>query len=153
VDGFAGGMTDGLAAAVGAAAGYTAVGLGLLLVGFYALDLVVPGRLAQRVFRDAEPGAALVTAAGALGVGLITFTTIWRNADAGFGAALLWTVVFGLVGIVMQAVALLVLDLLTPGKLGELVCAHLPSGAMHPAAWVTSAFQLAMAGVVVASVA
>ncbi|WP_222710390.1 DUF350 domain-containing protein [Quadrisphaera setariae] len=144
---------DGLVMAVGAAAVYTAVGLGLLLAGFYALDLIVPGKLATRVFRDAEPGAALVTAAGALGVGLITFTTIWRNADAGFGPALLWTVVFGLVGIVMQAVALVVLDLLTPGRLGDLVCTHLPSGAMHPAAWVTSAFQLAMAGVVVASVA
>ncbi|MBC3762049.1 DUF350 domain-containing protein [Quadrisphaera sp. RL12-1S] len=139
--------------AVGAAAVYTAVGLGLLLVGFYALDLIVPGRLAQRVFRDAEPGAALVTAAGAVGVGLITFTTIWRNADAGFGPALLWTVVFGLVGIVLQAAALVLLDLLTPGRLGDLVCARQPSGAMHPAAWVTAAFQLAVAGVVVASVA
>ncbi|MGQ7351496.1 DUF350 domain-containing protein [Quadrisphaera oryzae] len=144
---------DGLGTAVGAAAVYTAVGLGLLLVGFYALDLIVPGRLAQRVFRDAEPGAALVTAAGAVGVGLITFTTIWRNADAGFGPALLWTVVFGLVGIVLQAAALVLLDLLTPGRLGDLVCARQPSGAMHPAAWVTAAFQLAVAGVVVASVA
>ena len=150
-------------AAVGYAAAYTGVGLALLLVGFWVLDLLTPGKLAQRVWRDGEPGAAVVSAAGALGLGLIVFTAIWRNATSGFGTALGYTVVFGLVGVVLQAVAFVVLDRLTPDKLGDLlggVHDRAPDGTreggahrMHPAVLVMAAFQLAVSGIIVASIA
>ena len=151
-------------AAVGYAAAYTGVGLALLLVGFWVLDLLTPGKLAQRVWRDGEPGAAIVSAAGALGLGLIVFTAIWRNATSGFGTALGYTVVFGLVGVVLQAVAFVVLDRLTPDKLGDLLGGVHDAGStggpasggvhrMHPAVLVMAAFQLAVSGIIVASIA
>jgi hypothetical protein len=49
--------------------------------------------------------------------------------------------------VVLQAVAFLVLDLLTPGKLGR----HITEVAFHPASLVLAAVQLSVAGIVVAS--
>ncbi len=87
-------------------------------------------------------------AAGFLGQGMVIFATIWTNATSGFGTALLYTVVFGVLGVVLQAVAFVLLDLITPGKLG----AHLTEPAFHPAALVSAAAQLAVAAIIVASI-
>ena len=78
----------------------------------------------------------------------MVFAAIWTNATSGFGEALLWTVVFGVVGVVLQAVAFLALDLLIPGKLG----AHLMEVRFHPASLVFAAVQLAVGAIVVASI-
>jgi uncharacterized protein DUF350 len=94
--------------------------------------------------------AALVLAAALVGQGLVIFTAIWTNAESGFGDALLWTVVFGLVGVVLTGVSFLLVDLLTPGKLGELL---MEAGAVQPVALVAAAAHLAVAGIVVASIA
>jgi hypothetical protein len=75
-----------------------------------------------------------VLAAGFLAQGLVIFAAIWTNATSGFGEALLYTVVFGVLGVVLQAVAFLVLDLLTPGKLGQ----HVTEVAFHPRAWCSA---------------
>ena len=64
---------------------------------------------------------------GFLGQGAIIFASIWTNATSGFGQALLYTVVFGVLGVVLQAVAFVALDLLTPGRLGAA-----PDGARLP---------------------
>ena len=45
------------------------------------------------------------SAGGFLGQGAIIFASIWTNATSGFGQALLYTVVFGVLGVVLQAVA------------------------------------------------
>lgn len=147
---------------------YVGVGLGLLLVAAYVMDLITPGRLMQHVFgakrltvdttgsaafetgESPSASAALVLAATLIGQGLVIFTAIWQNADASFGAALGWTIAFGLIGIGADAAAFMLLDLLTPGKLGEIVC---QPGRMLPAAAVAAAAQLAVAGIVVASIA
>ena len=51
-------------------------------------------------------------------------------------------------GIVLQGVAFLVLDLITPGRLGE----HLMEKSFHPASLVRAAVQLAVAAIIVASI-
>ncbi len=86
-----------------------AVGLLLLVAGFVALDVVTPGHLARQVaeYRD----AAVVAGARLVGVGAVAFTTIWTNADEDLGYALAWTTVFGLVGIAMQTVVVVGLQL------------------------------------------
>ena len=48
----------------------------------------------------------------------------------------------------LQAVAFVVLDLITPGRLGE----HLTEKAFHPASLVSAAVQLAVAAIIVASI-
>jgi uncharacterized membrane protein YjfL (UPF0719 family) len=136
-------------ASLGYAAVYSLVGIALLGLGFFALDLLTPGRLAKHIWEERSVNAGIVLSAGFLGLGLIVFTAIWTNATSGFGDALLWTVVFGVAGVLLQAVAFVVLDLLTPGKLGEVVCL-VP---FHPASLVTAASQLAVSVIIVASIA
>jgi hypothetical protein len=50
--------------------------------------------------------------------------------------------------VLLQAVAFLILDLLTPGKLGVMLT-QVP---FHPASLVTAASQLAVAAIIVASI-
>ncbi len=135
-------------ASIGFAVAYTAVGIALLTAGYYALDLLTPGHLGRHILEQRSVNAALVAAAGMLGLGAVVFAAIWTNATSGFGTALLYTVVFGLLGVVLQAVAFLVLDLITPGKLG----AHITEPAFHPASLVVGAVQIAVALIVVASI-
>jgi uncharacterized membrane protein YjfL (UPF0719 family) len=135
-------------ASIGYAVAYTGVGIALLVLGFYVLDLLTPGHLGRHIYENRSVNAALTLAAGFLGQGLIVFASIWTNATSGFGKALLYTVVFGLIGVVLQAVAFLVLDLITPGKLGE----HLMETSFHPASLVSAAVQLSVAIIIVASI-
>ena len=135
-------------ASIGYAVAYTGVGIALLVLGFYVLDLLTPGHLGRHIYENRSLNAAITLAAGFLGQGAIVFASIWTNATSGFGLALLYTVVFGVLGVVLQAVAFLVLDLISPGKLGE----HLVEAAFHPASLVSAAVQLAVAAIIVASI-
>jgi len=135
-------------ASIGYAVAYSAVGIVLLVLGALALDLLTPGHLARHIYSERSINAAIALAAGFLGQGAIAFTTIWTNATSGFGDALGWTVVFGLIGIALQAVAFVVLDLLTPGRLGALLMER----EFHPASLVTAASTLAVSAIIVASI-
>ena len=135
-------------ASIGYALAYTGVGVALLTLGFFALDLLTPGHLGRHIWEERSINAGVVLAAGFLGQGAIAFTTIWTNATSGFGTALLYTVVFGILGVLLQAAAFVVLDLITPGRLGVVVT-EVP---FHPAALVTAASQLAVAAIIVASI-
>lgn len=134
---------------IGYALAYAGIGVLLLGFGFFVLDILTPGKLAKHIWEERSLNAGIVLASGFLGIGLITFTTIWVHATDGFGDALEWTVVFGLIGITVQAIAYVLLDLVTPGKLGDAVC----ETAFHPASLVTAASQIAVSLVVVASIA
>jgi len=135
-------------ASIGYAVAYTGVGILLLVVGAVALDLLTPGHLAKHIYEERSVNAGIALAAGFLGQGAIAFATIWTNATSGFGTALGYTVVFGLIGIALQVIAFLVLDLLTPGKLGEL----LMQPSFHPASLVSAASTLAVSAIIVASI-
>jgi uncharacterized membrane protein YjfL (UPF0719 family) len=135
-------------ASIGYAVAYSGVGIALLILGFYVLDLLTPGHLGRHIYENRSVNAAVTLAAGFLGQGAIVFASIWTNATSGFGRALLYTVVFGVLGVVLQAAAFLVLDLITPGKLGE----HLMERAFHPASLVSAAVQLAVSLIIVASI-
>ncbi len=135
-------------AAIGYALAYTGVGLALLALGFLALDLLTPGHLGRHIYEHRSVNAGLVLATGFLGQGAVVFAAIWTNATSGFGEALLYTVVFGVVGVVLQVIAFVVLDMLIPGKLGS----HVTEVAFHPASLVLSAVQLSVAAIIVASI-
>lgn len=135
--------------ALGYAAVYSVVGTVLLGIGFYVLDLLTPGHLGRHIIDARSVNAAIVASAGLLGLGLVIFTAIWTNADSGFGSALGWTVAFGAFGIALQAAVFLVLDLVTPGRLRDIVC-EVP---FHPASLLTASAMIAVSGIVVASIA
>lgn len=135
-------------ASLGYATAYSLVGVLLLVVGFAVLDLLTPGRLSEQIWVHRSPNAAIVVSAGALGLGLVVFAAIWTNADAGFGRALGWTVAFGLLGVLLQALAGAALELLTPGRMRD----ALVERELHPASLVVGAVQLAVSLIVVASI-
>jgi len=128
---------------------YAVVGIAVLGLGYAALDLLTPGRLGAHIWTERSLNAAVVLASGFLGLGGIVFAAIWANGSGSLGAALGWTVVFGLLGVVLQAVAFRLLDLVTPGDLAELVTQR----EFHPAALVAAAAQVAVSLVVIASIA
>ena len=144
---------------LGYGATYTAVGLGLLAIGYYVLDLLTPGHLGRHLLgrggegvHEPSPGsggAGLVGAAWMLGQGLIIFTAIWGSGTSAFGEALVYTVTFGLMGVLLLAITYLILDLLTPGRLGDTVC---EPGAARPLAYVLSAGVLAMSAIISACI-
>ena len=79
---------------------YAAVGLVLMLVGFYAIDLTTPGPLRKMV--DAgKPNAIIVSAAGMVSMALIVVLAIYSSSGR-LIEGLLGSAVFGLVGIVAQ---------------------------------------------------
>ena len=135
-------------ASIGYAAAYTGVGIALLILGYYVLDLLTPGHLGRHIYEHRSVNAAITLAAGFLGQGAIVFASIWISGTSGFGTALLYTVVFGVLGVLLQAVAFVVLDLISPGRLGE----HLVEKDFHPASLVSAAVQLAVAAIIVASI-
>ena len=79
---------------------YAVVGLMLMLVGFYAIDLTTPGPLRKMV--DAgKPNAIIVSAAGMVSMALIVVLAIYSSSGR-LIEGLLGSAVFGLVGIVAQ---------------------------------------------------
>lgn len=147
-------MLDELLYGTGATLLHLAMGVGLLVAGFLALDAVTPGRLGHLVMgREGRPpsmGAGLLAAAAMVATGLVVFTALWTNVQDGLGRTVLFTMVFGLIGVAAQAGSFKVVDLLTPGRLGDEVLGH---ERVHPAALLAAAAQLATAGVVCASIA
>jgi uncharacterized membrane protein YjfL (UPF0719 family) len=140
-------MIQDFAVGVGGTVAYAAVGIVLMGLGYGLVDLLTPGKLGELIWRERNPNAALVLLSGLAGVGLIVVTAILTSDDA-IGRGLVSTVVYGLLGIVLMGVSFLLLDAVTPGKLGETVTEH----ALHPAAWVTAVVHLAVAGIIAASV-
>ena len=123
---------------------YSGVGLVVLVIGFFVLDLLTPGKLGQLVM-EGNPGAGLLAATGLASLGLILYFAIhftgagWDGLDD--------AAIFGLVGVVVQAVGFFVLDLVIPGKLGD----HCFTPTLHPAAYVTAGIQVSVALIVCAS--
>ncbi len=126
---------------------YAVVGTALMVLGYVVVDLLTPGRLADLIWRDRNRNAGVVVASGILGTGLVVAVSIIASADE-LGRGLLTTGLAGLVGIALMGVAFVVVDALTPGDLGQTLCEPEP----HPAAWVTAATHLAIAGIVAAAV-
>jgi uncharacterized membrane protein YjfL (UPF0719 family) len=123
---------------------YSGVGLVVLVAGFFVIDALTPGRLGALVM-EGNPNAAVLAATALVSLGLILWFAIFFTGAgwSGLDDAL----VYGAVGVGAQAVGFVVLDLLTPGKLG-IVCRE-PK--LHPAALVSAAVQIATALVVCAS--
>ena len=96
------------------------IGVGVLALGFLALDLLTPGNLRTQVYLDHNPNATILLASNHLALAIIVVTAIMTSAD-GLGQGLVDTAVYGTVGVVLQAVALRLLDAAIPADLRALV--------------------------------
>ncbi|MGX1885029.1 DUF350 domain-containing protein [Streptomyces sp. NPDC055287] len=133
---------------LGRSAAYGALGVVLLTLGIFLVDALTPGKLGRQIWEERNRNAALLLSSALLGIGGIVFTSIWTTYND-FGKGLVSTAVFGVLGLVMMAVAFLVVDLVTPGKLGETLVQEEP----HPAVWVTASCNVAVAAIISASIA
>lgn len=126
---------------------YGAVGIVLLVVGFFVIDLLTPGKLGHLIVHDRNRSAGIVAAAGLISVGAVVATAI-ASADGSLGNGLAETAGYGGVGVLMLGLAFFVIDLITPGKLGDVVVGE----GEQPAAWMTAAALLAVGAIVAASI-
>ena len=130
----------------------------LLVAAYYVLDVITPGHLGRQLRGSEEDGqasapsqsAGVVAAAWTVSNALVLFTAIWTNGQTALGTALVWTVAFGVLGIVLNIVMFLVVEALTPGRLREIVCTP---GPVRPLAVLAAAASLSVAAIVCASIA
>ena len=139
---------EDLISEIGSALAYGAVGIALLALGILVLDLLTPGNLGHLITVEGNRSAAVVASAGLIAVGGIVTTAI-ASADGSLGEGLAETAAYGGVGILLMALAFVVVDLVTPGRLGEAVT---QPGDHQPAAWMTAAAMLAVGAIVAASI-
>jgi hypothetical protein len=91
-----------LARGVGAIVLYAIVGLVLMVIGFYAIDLTTPGPL-RKMVDASKPNAVIVAAAGMVSMALIVVLAIYASSGK-LVEGLVGSAIFGLVGIVAQVV-------------------------------------------------
>lgn len=129
---------------IGLTVSYAAVGLAILAAGFYVLDLLTPGKLGHQVM-DGNQNAALLAASSLISLGLVLWFAIFFTGAGWDG--LDNAAVFGALGVIVQAVGFAVLDVVTPGRLGD-ICR---GKELHPATKVAAAIHVATALVISAS--
>jgi uncharacterized membrane protein YjfL (UPF0719 family) len=122
---------------------YAVIGLLLMLVGFYAIDFTTPGKLSVLV-QAGRPNAVIITAAGLLSMALIVVVAI-SNARFDLLAGVLTSLAFGFIGIVVQVLAVRLLEWAARIDVGETIT----SERFAPASLVVAAAHLAL-GLVVA---
>jgi uncharacterized membrane protein YjfL (UPF0719 family) len=127
---------------------YGLVGIALLALGYFVIDLLTPGKLGRQLAEDRNRNAGIVVSSGLLSIGIIVTSAILASEGSlaeGLGQA----AGFGVVGILLLGAAFMTIDAITPGKLGESVMGE--SG-HEPMVFVTSAALLAVGGIVAAAI-
>lgn len=128
---------------IGAIVLYAIVGVVLVLLGFYAVDVTTPGKLNELV-RAGAPNAVAVTSAGMVSMAFIVVVAIFTSGGR-LVEGLLSSLIFGLVGIVVQVAGVRVLEYVTGIDIGRVLRADI----FTPAAAVVCAAHVAL-GLVVA---
>ncbi|MBQ0978588.1 MULTISPECIES: DUF350 domain-containing protein [Micromonospora] len=126
---------------------FGAVGVVLMGVGYALVDLTTPGKLHELIWTERNRNAALLLASNLLGVGTIVVAAIVASDDD-FALGLVGAAAYGIVGLVIMAAAFLLLDAVTPGRLGELLVDPEP----HPAVWVSAVVHLATGAIIAAAI-
>ena len=133
---------------LGAGLLYGGVGITLLALGYLMIDLLTPGKLGRQLCEDRNGNAGVITASAMLAVGIIVTSAI-HASDGDLGEGLAEAAGFGLVGILLLGVAFVVVDVITPGKLGDIVMGE---EGHEPMVFVTAAALLSIGGIVAAAI-
>ena len=126
---------------------YFVVGMAVLIVGFYTVDVLTPGKLRQLVFVDRRPNAVVITCAMYISLAVVIISAI-ANSYSQLGQGLVGVAVYGLMGVILLGVALLTLHLVIPGDFHE----HVDEPELHPASFAVALMLLAVGGVTAAAV-
>jgi uncharacterized membrane protein YjfL (UPF0719 family) len=126
---------------------YGGIGVLLMAVGYVLVDVATPGRLRELIWVDRNRNAALLLASNLAGVGIIVVAAIAASEDD-FVRGIVGAAAYGVLGLVIMSAAFLVLDMATPGKLGELLVDPQP----HPATWVSAVVHIATGAIIAAAI-
>ena len=126
---------------------YFLVGMAVLVLGFIMVDVLTPGKLRQMVFVDRRPNAVVLACAMYIALATVIITAI-ANSYSQLGQGLVGVAVYGLIGVVLQGIALLTLHLVIPGNFHE----HVDEPELHPASFAVALMLLAVGGVTAAAV-
>ncbi|GAA4566293.1 DUF350 domain-containing protein [Micromonospora coerulea] len=126
---------------------YGVVGVALMGIGYALVDLATPGRLNHLIWHERNRNAALLLASNLAGVGVIVVAAIAASEDD-FVLGLVGSAAYGVLGLVIMAAAFMLLDMATPGRLGELLVDPEP----HPAVWVSAVVHLATGAIIAAAI-
>lgn len=126
---------------------YGVVGVLLMAIGYVFVDVATPGRLNELIWVERNRNAALLLASNLAGVGIIVVAAIVASDDS-LVIGLTGSAAYGLLGLLIMAGAFLLLDAVTPGRLGEILVDPQP----HPAVWVTAVIHLATGGIIAAAI-
>ncbi|ADD40576.1 DUF350 domain-containing protein [Stackebrandtia nassauensis] len=124
---------------------FSGVGIVLMVLGFVLVDVITPGNLRKQIWLERNRNATVLLASNLLAVGMIVFAAISASSD-NLVVGISYSFVYGVIGLIVMGVAFVLLDLLTPGKLGAILVEE----NNHPAVWVTAATHIAVALVVMA---
>ncbi|MGP6174642.1 DUF350 domain-containing protein [Corynebacterium sp. A21] len=113
-------MSEYLLTGVTGTLAYFVLAAVILVVGFIILDLITPGKLHELVFLHHLPNAAIITAAQQVSIGIIVVTAVLTSSDV-LSEGLLETAVFGALGLVIQVLVMVLLEVLIPGRFRDLV--------------------------------
>ncbi|ATD72838.1 MULTISPECIES: DUF350 domain-containing protein [Gordonia] len=130
-----------------AAGAYAGVGVILMIVSFAIVDLLTPGKLRQQVWSERNRNAGILVGANLFAVAIIVTAAIVAS-EGRLLEGLTYTVVYSAIGLVVMGVTFLVIDALTPGKLGEI----LVQPESHPAVWVQGIAHIGVAIIIAASI-
>jgi uncharacterized membrane protein YjfL (UPF0719 family) len=126
---------------------YGVVGVVLMGIGYALVDLATPGRLNHLIWHERNRNAAVLLASNLAGVGIIVVAAIAASEDD-FVLGLAGSAAYGILGLVIMAAAFVLLDVATPGKLGELLVDPEP----HPAVWVSAVVHVATGAIIAAAI-
>ena len=127
---------------------YGLVGIILLALGYFMIDVLTPGKLGRQLAEDRNRNAGIIVASGLLAIGIIVTSAIIAS-EGSLAKGLGQSAGFGLVGIVLLGIAFTVIDVITPGKLGESVMGE---EGHEPMVFVTAAALLSVGGIVAAAI-
>jgi uncharacterized membrane protein YjfL (UPF0719 family) len=125
---------------------YFLVGTAVLILGFIVVDVVTPGKLRQLVFIDRRPNAVMLACANYIALAAVIISAI-TNSYSQLGQGLVGVAVYGLMGVVLQGIAILAMHFVIPGDFHE----HIDEPELHPAAFATAVMLLAVGGVTAAA--
>jgi uncharacterized membrane protein YjfL (UPF0719 family) len=121
---------------------YFVVGIAVLAAGFVMADVLTPGSLRRMVFVERRPNAVAVASGMYAALAIVVVTAIVASSNE-LGQGLVDAAVYGLVGVALQGLALVVLEVAVPGRFRDLIADE----RLHPAAIATAVTLLAVGGV------
>jgi uncharacterized membrane protein YjfL (UPF0719 family) len=130
-----------------AAGAYSLAGVILMAISFVVLDLLTPGKLREHLWAERNRNAGILVASNLAGIAIIITAAIVAS-EGRLVEGLTYTAVYTVIGIVVMALTFALIDVATPGKLGELLL-HTES---HPAVLVQAVAHVGVSVIVAAAI-